>query len=139
LYYRFKSRSPLSIIQAMPRPAIHLFKPRLLLVAAFGLLLAGCDIPGLGPDPRIAQREAEAQAIGAACRHAQRSLEDCYALNAKAPKAAVFAGWKDMDQYMRDNKIEGIPPQLSKSIPPANGEASGNTEAPPAADAASKS
>lgn len=133
-----KSRGPLSIILTMSRPAIHLPYAHLL-VAALGLLLAGCDIPGLGPDPRIAQREAEAQAIGAACRHAQRSLEDCYALNAKAPKAAVFAGWKDMDQYMRDNKIEGIPPQLSKSIPPANGEAGGNTEAPPAADAASKS
>ena len=122
----------------MSRPAIHLFKPRLLVVA-LGLLLAGCDIPGLGPDPRIAQREAEAQAIGAACRHAQRSLEDCYALNPKSPKAAIFAGWKDMDQYMRDNKIEGVPPQLSKSIPPANGEAGGGTEAPPATDAASKS
>lgn len=138
MHYGFKSRSPLSIIRAMPRPAIPLSKPHLL-VAALGLLLAGCDIPGLGPDPRIAQREAEAQAIGAACRHAQRSLEDCYTLNAKAPKAAIFAGWKDMDQYMRDNKIEGIPPQLSKTIPPANGEASGGAEAPATADGAGKS
>src|SRR6218665_1411065 len=41
-----------------------------LLALAGGLLLAGCDkIPGLGPDPRIAQRDEEARAIGGACRH----------------------------------------------------------------------
>lgn len=74
------------------------------------VLLAGCDkIPGLAPDPRIAQREAEARAIGGACRHALRGLEDCYALNPRAPKALVFAGWKDMDAYMRENKIDGTP------------------------------
>jgi hypothetical protein len=84
--------------------------PRLLLpaIVLLPLLLAGCDnIPGLGPDPRIAQREAEAKAIGGGCRHGLRSIEDCYTLNPRAAKAAVFAGWKEMDQYMRENKIEG--------------------------------
>ena len=67
-----------------------------LMVLAGLLLLAGCDkIPGLGPDPRVAQRDAEAKAIGGACRHALRGLEDCYTLNPKASKASVFAGWKD--------------------------------------------
>ncbi len=28
-------------------------------------------------------------------------------MNPKAPRASVFIGWKEMDQYMRDNKIEG--------------------------------
>ena len=52
------------------------------MVLAGLLLLAGCDkIPGLGPDPRVAQRDAEAKAIGGACRHALRGLEDCYTLN----------------------------------------------------------
>lgn len=68
------------------------------------LLLAGCDIPGMGPDPRIAQREAEAKAIGGACRHGLRSIEDCYAMNEEASKAAVFSGWKEMDEYMRETK-----------------------------------
>ena len=72
------------------------------------LPLAACDLPGMGPDPRIAQREADARAIGGACRHGLRSIEDCYTLNEKASKAAMFAGWKEMDQYMRENKIEGI-------------------------------
>ena len=88
---------------------------RLLAATALVLLLSGCDkIPGLGPDPRIAQREAEAKAIGGACRHALRGLEDCYTLNPKAAKASVFAGWKDMDAYMRENKIEGTPSVLGK-------------------------
>ena len=95
---------------------------RILLAVALVSLLAGCDkisaIPGLGPDPRIAQREAEAKAIGGACRHALRGLEDCYMLNPKANKAAVFTGWKDMDQYMRDNKIDGVPSKEDKPPQP---------------------
>ena len=86
-----------------------------LLPFALTLLLAGCEIPGLGPDPRIAQREADGKAIGAACRHALRGIEDCYGLNEKALKTAVFEGWKEMDQYMRENKIEGVAPKEAKA------------------------
>lgn len=84
-----------------------------LLIALSVLVLAGCEIPGLGPDPRVAQREADGRAIGGACRHALRGIEDCYRLNEKALKTAVFEGWKEMDVYMRENKIEGIPPKDS--------------------------
>ncbi|MGE8376554.1 MAG: hypothetical protein ACN6N5_14580 [Diaphorobacter nitroreducens] len=87
---------------------------RAALIAAALLPLAGCVIPGMGPDPRVAQREAEAKAIGGACRHALRGLEDCFTLNPKAPKAQVFAGWKDMDLYMRENKIEGTASVLTQ-------------------------
>lgn len=69
-------------------------------------------------DPKIAQREAEAKAIGSACRHGLRSIEDCYSLNEKASKAAIFSGWKEMDSYMRENKIDGIAPQGLKPPPP---------------------
>ena len=86
-----------------------------LLIPAIALLLAGCDIPGLGPDPRIAQREADAKAIGGACRFGLRSIEDCYSLNEKASKADMFTGWKDMDQYMRENKMEGQAPAPEKA------------------------
>lgn len=78
-------------------------------ITAIVLLLAGCEIPGLGPDPRIAQREAEANAIGSACRYGLRGIEGCYDLYPDASKAAIFTGWKEMDEYMRDNKIAGIP------------------------------
>ncbi len=82
---------------------------RLLFLPVLALLLSACDIPGMGPDPRIAQREADSKAIGGACRHALRGIEECYQLTPQALKTAVFEGWRGMDQYMRDNKIEGQP------------------------------
>lgn len=83
-------------------------------ITALALLLAACDFPGMGPDPRIAIREAEGKAVGGACRQALRGIEDCYALNEKSPKTAVYSGWKEMDEYMRENKIEGQRPLFGK-------------------------
>ncbi len=85
-------------------------------------LLAGCDMIGgaLGlesPEKVAATREADGKAIGGACRHAGRAIEDCYMLNKKAEKASVFAGWRDMNDYMRENKIEPVTPTLA--APPA--------------------
>jgi hypothetical protein len=81
---------------------------RVLLIASV-LLLGGCDlIDSLLADPKAIQREADAKAIGSACRYGMRNIEDCYGMNEKASKAAIFSGWKEMDQYMRDNKIEGV-------------------------------
>ena len=92
---------------------------RLAVALAIPLLLSACEIPGLGPSAQELQREAEAQAIGGACRHAMRGLEDCFTLNPKAPKAAVYAGWKEMDAYMRENKLEGTPSVITKADPAA--------------------
>ncbi|WP_234262773.1 hypothetical protein [Hydrogenophaga sp. NFH-34] len=73
-------------------------------------LLTGCDLLGIETAPQIAARkEAEGKAIGSACRHAVRSIEDCFRTNPRAGKAAVFAGWREMDQYMRDNQVVGMP------------------------------
>jgi hypothetical protein len=75
------------------------------------LLLAGCDLfGGESAESVAARREAEGKAVGSACRHAMRAIEDCYTLNPKAPKASVFAGWREMDEYMRENKLEGVAP-----------------------------
>ena len=99
--------------------------PRLPLIAVVlaTTLLAGCDmIAGqLGiesPEKVAAARDAEGKAIGGACRHAGRAIEDCYVMNKKADKAAVFAGWRDMNDYMRENKIEPVAPVLA-GAPPA--------------------
>jgi len=56
-----------------------------------------------------ARKDAEGKAVGAGCRHAARSVEQCYGQNKRADKAAVFAGWKEMNDYMRENKIEAMP------------------------------
>jgi len=81
------------------------------LVLAVLLLLAGCDQmkerAGF-PDP--VRVEAEGKAIGGACRHAGRGLEDCYRLNLEASKPAIYAGWKEMNEYMAKNNIEAVEP-----------------------------
>jgi hypothetical protein len=80
-------------------------------------LLAGCDQLGIDTPEKVAQRKgAEAKAIGAACRHAMRAIEDCYVLNPKAEKSSVFEGWREMDEYMRENKIEGIAPAVNRPV-----------------------
>ncbi|WP_082542195.1 MULTISPECIES: hypothetical protein [unclassified Rhizobacter] len=90
----------------MPR---HLIPALLLCTAA----VAGCDMLGVDSAEKLAAaREADGRAIGGACRHANRAIEDCYALNKKADKASVFAGWRDMNDYMRENKIEPVAPQI---------------------------
>ena len=88
---------------------------RLALILPFVLPLAACDQLGLDTPAKIAaNKEAEGKAIGSACRNAMRAIEDCYTLNPKAQKAAVFAGWMEMDQYMRDNKLSGTTPVLPR-------------------------
>ena len=90
--------------------------PVLLLLAA----LAGCDQLGIeSPATVAAKREAEGKAIGGACRHAGRAIEDCYVLNRKADKGAVFAGWREMNDYMTENKLEVVAPTLSPPGAPA--------------------
>ena len=78
------------------------------------LAVSGCDMLGIESADRIAaSREADGKAIGSACRHAGRAIEDCFAIYKKADRAAVFAGWRDMNDYMRENKIEPVAPQLA--------------------------
>jgi hypothetical protein len=85
-----------------------------------GSLLAGCDLlGGEGTEKLAAAREADGRAIGGACRHAGRAIEDCFALNKRADRAAVFAGWRDMNDYMRENKIEPVAPQIVAATPAA--------------------
>lgn len=82
-----------------------------LALSLLGLAAAGCDQLGIeSATQAAARREADGKAIGAGCRHAARSVEQCYALNKRADRAAVFAGWKEMNEYMAENKIEAVPP-----------------------------
>ena len=85
--------------------------------------LSACEQLGLDDQAKIAAaREADGRAIGSACRQTARALEDCYSLNPKAQKAAIFNGWRDMDGYMRENKIENITPPMTAATmePPAS-------------------
>lgn len=87
----------------------------LLLLSVFGPLLAACDQLGIDTPQKAAERQlADAKAVGSACRHALRAIEDCYTLNPKADKASVFGGWREMDEYMRENKLEGVAPVVPR-------------------------
>ena len=95
------------------RPTVF-FRSATLLAAS---LLGGCDMLGIESVEKIAAaREADGKAVGGACRHAGRAIEDCYAIYRKADRAAVFAGWRDMNDYMRENKIEPVVPQLAAQL-----------------------
>ena len=98
-----------------------------LLLCATAVLFAGCDQLGIQTATALAaKKEADGKAVGGACRHAGRAIEDCYTLNKKADRPAVYAGWREMNEYMRENKIEPVIPVIKPEPPMA---------AKPAADA----
>jgi hypothetical protein len=101
------------------------------------LALAGCELFGGEPPEAVAARkEAEGKAIGGACRHAGRAIEDCFALNKRAEKSAVFAGWREMNDYMRENKMETVAPQAPTA--PAATDKSAAEDTPPKKDKPAK-
>jgi hypothetical protein len=110
------------------------------LVALAGIFLSGCEQLGIeSPEKTAAAREADGKAVGGACRHAGRAIEDCYAIYKKADRAAIYAGWRDMNDYMRENKIEPVAPQLtaqalSGSKAAGSGRAKGDADAEKASE-----
>lgn len=122
--FKSAARTPLTFQRptntppAMTRPDLRL----ILGLAVGAALLGGCEQLGI-PDPAktAAQAEADGKAVGSACRHAGRAIEDCFTLNPAAPRAAVFAGWKEMNDYMAEKNIQEVAPVLPP--PPAPGAA----------------
>jgi len=113
--------SPIPQLICSDRPTrLGAFRSRLATnLVCIGALLAlsGCDQLGIETPGKSAERQlAEAKATGSACRHALRAIEDCYVLNPKADKSAVFAGWREMDEYMRENKLEGVVPVVPRPV-----------------------
>ena len=99
----------------------------LLAVTAVCLLcLAGCDVV----EQELGIEDPVAKAVGGACRQSGRAIEDCYAIYSWLPKSSIYDGWRDMDGYMRENKLETVEPQL----PPV--PAPGTRRAPSAAKSA---
>lgn len=110
------------------------------------LALSGCDqvAQKMGmedPAKKEARLEPDGKAVGSACRQSGRAIEDCYSIYTWLPKSAIFAGWREMDEYMRENKLETIVPQLpppeapgAKKKKKAATGAEGNEEAKPAGE-----
>lgn len=110
----------------------------LILLPFAATMLAGCDQINqkLGledPAKKEARQEAEGKAVGSACRHSGRAIEDCYAIYNWLPKSPIYEGWKEMDAYMRDNKIATVEPQLPPPEPPGKKRKKADSEDVPAA------
>ena len=84
------------------------------------IFLTGCEKmlalgEQLGFEPaeqKTARLLAEGKAVGNACRHAGRAIEDCYTIYSWLPRAGIFDGWLAMDQYMREHSIKPVQPTL---------------------------
>ena len=113
-----------------------------LIVAALGVPLSGCDAiqqqMGIETAAKTARDEAEARAVGGACRQSGRAIEDCYAIYSWLPKAAIYEGWRDMDAYMRENGLETVAPQLPPVSPPPPPGPAPKKKTKPAGDNAEK-
>lgn len=123
---------------AMSNPSFAPPRARTLRTSATLLLalaaLSGCDYVGLQPVSKLeARKEAEGKAIGGACRQAGRALEDCYTFNPNMPKAAIFLGWREMNDYMMQNNLTVIRPEVAPVMP--NGRARLDAPAPAVAPA----
>ena len=112
----------------------RLFAP--VVLSALCLLAAGCDQLGIESATAVlAKKEADGKATGGACRHAGRAIEDCYTLNKKTDKAAMYAGWREMSEYMRDNKLEPVTPTILPKPAPKLVSAEGDAADEPADEA----
>ena len=96
----------------------HIFKP-VLLASALLLALPGCD----QVQNQINKPARDAKATGAGCRLSGRSLEDCYKRNPRAARADVYAGWKEMNDYMAEKNIPEVAPLLPPPAPPGAAKA----------------
>ncbi|MBT0962523.1 hypothetical protein [Denitromonas iodatirespirans] len=114
------------IVSPNPVAAMMIRSAALALVIA--TTLSACEQVGI-PDPvkEAARAQAEGEAIGSACRHAGRALEDCFTLNPRASKADIFTGWRNMNDYMIENKIDIVPPTLGEAAATSPAEAATDT------------
>lgn len=115
----------------------------LLLLPLSTLLLTGCDLLGDSADDIRARKAAQAHAEGAACRQVGMSIQECMD-EYKGVKASILTGWKEMDQYMRENNMEEAPRLKPPAPPPTESESKSSPakapepEAKPAESAADK-
>ncbi|UTH73110.1 hypothetical protein [Chromobacterium sp. IIBBL 290-4] len=87
------------------------------------LALGGCNyvnsVTGLTKDAD--------KAIGASCRQTGRSLEECFQRNSDSDKAAIYAGWREMNEYMVKNKLDTMAP-IQEKHPASSGMADAPTD-----------
>jgi hypothetical protein len=82
---------------------------RILVLLLAALMLNGCDkLAGL-----IDSKVADAQAIGAACRLAQKQPSVCMAENPKQSPARILSGWQKTDDDIKNGTVD---PSMSNTV-----------------------
>ncbi|BEV70788.1 MULTISPECIES: hypothetical protein [unclassified Paludibacterium] len=103
---------------------------RAYLVLPLVLCLSGCNwfnhVTGLSKE--------QDRATGAACRQTGRSLEECFRRNPDADKAQVFAGWREMHEYMTKQQLPTMMPPPDPPPPAASAPVAAGHPPPAAAD-----
>ncbi|MBS1228494.1 MAG: hypothetical protein H6R17_1771 [Proteobacteria bacterium] len=122
----------------MPNTPVGSLRASLIAVALL-FSLSACDMiqqqMGIeNPAAKEARADADGKAVGGACRQSGRAIEDCYSIYSWLPKASIYEGWRDMDAYMRDNKLETVEPQLPPVAAPLTPGAKKKAAAAPAAE-----
>ena len=115
-----------------------------LIAVALLINLTGCDMiqQEMGiedPIAKAARTDADGKAVGGACRQSGRAIEDCYSIYSWLPKASIYEGWRDMDAYMRDNKLETVVPQLPPVAAPGTRKKAPAAASTAATDSSNKS
>lgn len=94
---------------------LHSHSLKLLTMLALCMTLSACDYFQKSKSAKTPEElMAEGVALGAACRQVGQSLETCYARNPKGLKEGIFAGWKEMHEYMATKNLETLEPSSSK-------------------------
>ena len=126
----------------MPQPFLSPLR-NALTACVILLSVTGCDMiqQQMGIEDqaaKAARNDADGKAVGGACRQSGRAIEDCYSIYSWLPKSSIYEGWRDMDAYMRENKLETVEPQLPPVAPPGNKKKAAPADKASAADAGKK-
>ena len=70
-------------------------------------------------DPIRALRSARQMPKPLAVPAATVCAASSYTLNKGIAKSSIYAGWREMDEYMRENKLEGVRPEIQPAPPAA--------------------
>ena len=104
------------------------------------LMLAGCDQLTGAADQKI----VDAEAVGFACRVAQKQPEVCMKENEAFSPSSILDGWKSADEEIKEGKLdpgmsniaspkpEGEEAAATEGEKPAEGPAADNTQEKPA-------
>jgi ATP-dependent phosphoenolpyruvate carboxykinase len=71
----------------------------------FTLFISGCDYSTNINKSKEYINKQDAIAF-ASCKQSGKTIEDCFIIQEDISKSGIFDGWKEMEQYMRENNLK---------------------------------